>query len=492
MKKSFYASKKWIYVFAAVILVSVGFGLWYRHWYYGRYGHGKDDACVQETLATYTANVEQFEKNLRERYTQQNKLNPEANPPKFPPIPKIPMGLPPGSFIFLSWIENLIRDLECTAMPMPVQDQTIVAYPSPTMQPLPHPCEKNPIVYDPGLLPKQKAIEDLAKSVGRLEIRNQTDVTVPPVMLGSGFLIARSTFAVSCHVIAPLLKLYPDLQLEYPEKLVVDFETTRYSLDPTKEFSVTGFLGCSKKDGLDVALLDFCYRSDPSKPDLECKTPPAKQPAPLPLLLSRPEEMDEIKNEFSTVLGYADFDHFIDPVKRAIYAPWANSYKAASINKTDPSLKKDSRKDEYYYDYGKFLLIDGVEGEDECDQDLGILLDTVSTTVGESGSVVIDLHEPALPKKDALRENGWVDTDPRKPVVVGMHTCCSAYFEKDYGKPPHADLPCSQLRRTFHNQDISSWSILKDRTLCPILRDRGVIVKDIKDHPVNLACHRWW
>jgi hypothetical protein len=494
MKKWFSMSKKWIYTFVAVILIlSIGSGLWYRHWYYSRYGHSKDDACVKKTAKDYTADAQKFENDLLERNLPFKKAKRPQRNSEIPPPSAIKI---PPILIPIVLIENLLRSLECTAMPMPVKnDNTIGEYPNPSMQkPLPPPCEDKPIIYNPGLLPKKEAIQKLVTNIGRIEIRNQVsdEKTVPPVMLGTGFLIAPGTFAVSCHVIAPVLKVHPDLNLDYPEKLVVDFETTRYSLDHTKEIDVTGFLGCSKKNGLDVALIDICPRIDPTKPKAKCDMPSASEPQySLQLLWGGPKNIDEIKTEFSIVVGYPDFNHFIDPVKRAIYAPWANNYKDVSINKAD-TYKDASAKKYDYYNYGKFLLIDGVEDEDDCDDDLGIVLDTVSTTVGESGSVVIDLHELTFKKGTPRDKNGWKDVDPRKPVVVGMHTCCSAYSEKDYGKPPEFDLPCARLHRTFHNQDISSWSILKDHTLCPLLQDRGVHVVDMKDQPVDLACHWWW
>lgn len=488
-----YILKRWIYLLIIVILgLLIILALCYRHQYYSRYGHDKDDACVKDTVKNYENAVRDFKRDLK---TRNAPFGDQRRPQFNSEIPQPPTVNIPPILIPILLIENLLRDLECTAMPMAVQyDNTIGAYPYPSMKPLPPPCEDKPIIYDPRLLPKKEDIKKLVTNVGRIEIRNQVsdEKKIPPVMLGTGFLIAPGTFAVSCHVIAPVLKDHPDLKLDYPEKLVVDFQTTRYSFDLTKEIDVTGFLGCSRKNGLDVALIDICPRRDPRTPKPKCDVPSATEPPySLQLLLDSPKNITEIKTEFSIAVGYPDFNHFIDPLKRVIYAPWANNYKGGSINNAG-AYKDASGSKHNYYNYGKFLLIDGVEDEDECDSDLGIVLDTVSTTVGESGSVVIDLHEPVKATGSFDPKNGWPDVYPRKkPVVVGMHTCCSSYFENDYGKPPEANLPCARLRRTFHNQDISSWSILKDRTLCPLLRDRGVHVVDIKDQRVDLACH-WW
>ena len=241
-----------------------------------------------------------------------------------------------------------------------------------------------------------------------------------------------------------------------------------YSYDPTKEFAITRFLGCSQKNGLDVAILDLCEKSTPRGDGRDQCVMAKPSPSPLPLLLSRHKDIDVIKKEFSVLVGYPDFAHFIDPIKQAIYVPYM---------KPDPTGTKDYS--------GKFVSIDGVESEDECDDEMGIVLDTVTTSVGESGSVVIDLHEPVRPPRGtAPKKDGLPNTDPRPAVVVGMHTCCSTFFERDYGNPPEANLKCARLRRTFHNQDIATRTIIKDSVLRDILKRRNACVVDMQGNPV--------
>jgi hypothetical protein len=123
----------------------------------------------------------------------------------------------------------------------------------------------------------------------------------------------------------------------------------------------------------------------------------------------------------------------------------------------------------------KVAMLDGIIAEDECDDDLGIILDTVDTTVGESGSIVMDSID-------------WVD--PKSPAfVLGVHTCCSTYFGLAKYTVPQSDLRCARLNRTFHNQDISSRSILRDRALCPIIRDDNGQMVDVQgDSPKPVSC----
>jgi hypothetical protein len=78
-----------------------------------------------------------------------------------------------------------------------------------------------------------------------------------------------------------------------------------------------------------------------------------------------------------------------------------------------------------------------------------------------------------MPKNEGTKA---ADKDTAKAFVTGVHTCCGTYFRKNKGYPPVAKMPCARLRRTFHNQDISTWSMLKDPKLCPVLRDHGAVV----------------
>ncbi|HEY5028031.1 MAG TPA: hypothetical protein VIK39_06450 [Candidatus Angelobacter sp.] len=481
---------KWIYVILGTIIIGLLLGgLWWRQAYHAKYGHGKDDACVDSTTINFNKNAIKFDNKLDLRINLHRSFDKTLRLPTPTPIP-----IPPGVLLSLNLMEALLRGLQCNAVPFAISSNQILPYPSPTSNPtpstsistlLPPPCEGKPIIIEPGDLPKEKlsTVAQMSGSIGRLEIRNTTsDTNVSPVMLGTGFMIGTGVFATTCHVVAPLLKAHPDLQLDGTEELIIDFETTRHSSDKSKEFAVTGFLGCSQKHGFDIALLDLCEKSDKGDADA-CKPRPSVKglkirsvsdsltlPSPLTLLDGSPEDINQIKKDLSVIVGYPDLEHFINADKRTIFAPY---------------IPEDQN-------YGKFLSIDGVESEDECDKDLGIVLDTVTTTVGESGSVVIDLHEPVLSGNAALSKEGWMMAeDNRAPVVVGVHTCCSAFFEDGYGTPPYADRACAQLRRTFHNQDIPTWAILKDPDLCPLLEKRGTSVAKYKDgNPYKLVCSK--
>src|SRR5258708_36987741 len=97
-------------------------------------------------------------------------------------------------------------------------------------------------------------------------------------------------------------------------------------------------------------------------------------------------------------------------------------------------------------------MVHSVPTIDTCDDDLSLLLDTADTTMGESGSPVMDLTQFS-----------------GKPLVVGVHTCCAAYFKYQKAEPPEHALSASWLRRTYRNQDVSSWAILKDTALYKVL-----------------------
>src|ERR1700685_946419 len=106
-------------------------------------------------------------------------------------------------------------------------------------------------------------------------------------------------------------------------------------------------LNCSQTKGMDITLLEV-ERINPAKTPL---------PAPLALLDGK---FEEIQKEPAVVIGYPDFQHFIDATTRDMYAPFVDSSKPANFN------------------FAKFLSIDRIEEKVECgstgDKDPQILL----------------------------------------------------------------------------------------------------------------------
>ena len=190
-----------------------------------KYGHGKDEACVKRTFPDYSANINQFFDDLRYRKEVLDKRAVATGGVVPAPLPT-PIPIPPGlelALLQMQLLQDLLRQLECTAMPMRIYDDKIQPYPLPPRASLPQPCGDKPILVPPEIIPKPDQVISLSKSVGRIEIWNRKDDTRTP--LGSGFMIGTGAFATSCHIIAPLLK-DDHLQLDDPETLVVDFETT--------------------------------------------------------------------------------------------------------------------------------------------------------------------------------------------------------------------------------------------------------------------------
>ncbi len=271
---------------------------------------------------------------------------------------------------------------------------------------------------------------------------------------GTGFMVGNTIFAASCHVIAPLVQKddygNPQLHLDDGEALFVNFTATDVQPNDNDDFQVNKLAGCSSRDGLDIALLEV-------EPVNKAKT---KLPDALPLFTGKIGDLEHAATgdseaywRIGVLMGYGDLLHPIDETTWEMYRPYEKGP----------------------YDNIKAVMLDGIISEDECDDDLGIVLDTTDTTVGESGAIVMDsLH--------------WFDQNS-PAFVLGVHTCCSAFFGPQTYTTPQPELRCARLNRTFHNQDISSRSILRDRTLCPILYDHYGQMTDGKTPPMRISCN---
>src|SRR5260221_2179465 len=445
-----------------------------------------DDACVKRTLINYGDGFKDVKKQFDALQLQLAALNLTDTSAKnqteiekqnlglnfLPAIPQIRdvFGLPyvdgqrirmPFEHSDHEFINVVSYQTNCKMPPYEIvkDDPYILAYPPP----LPSYCD--PSLYassgtpDPrkkAELPARDKVIDFAKSVGRLKLRsiyylylseeevkkskelaekckkstdkskNQADkgkelyACKRVELWGTGFMVGKKTFATSCHVVAPFLKnvngipeLDQDKLKDSHEELFVNFTPTDVPANDLDDFPVKALSKCSSHDGLDIALLEV----DSTKGQL---------PLPRPLFSGTIRDLARANNDFwriGVLIGYGDLLHPIDETTSEMYQPYEKEYSDVKV-----------------------AMLDGIITEDKCDDDLGIILDTVDTTVGESGSIVMDSLD-------------WFNQDS-PAFVLGVHTCCSAYFGLAKYTTPQPDLRCARLNRTFHNQDISSRSIL--------------------------------
>jgi hypothetical protein len=164
-----------------------------------------------------------------------------------------------------------------------------------------------------------------------------------------------------------------------------------------------------------------------------------------PLILSQqnPEEVASV-----ALVGYPDSTHFIDPDTREIFdAELVLNYGTDAVNYP---LRKD-------YIYAKYVRA-GAALKNSCNRNSNAFLHPATTTVGESGGVLLDLTQ-------------GTSTDPLQ--IVAFHACCATYFPEPKGVPPDPDLACAQVQRTFENQALKSWSVIQNPELCKALKDHN-------------------
>jgi hypothetical protein len=458
------------------VILAVACGLTFLGYYCTRAGQtqAEDEACIREVVQEYTRQYKALYKYeitsqanaYRESFHRKKILKsfPKTRERKFYwVLPKLPRNLPKNS----DTLKKLADIFECVYPPLAISDRGVQLYdavlPSPPCLPNTH---ANDILSDTS----KSIIAKSSNSVARLSISDTYNPDAPPSFWGTGFLIAPGVIATPCHVIAPLIGNDRQLDLAPGETLNADFEPTYGFSRKSKSGKVSNIttvqilkvMGCPDRSGFDIALLDFCTKENA---DGTCDQDISAHGIPLftgdiTSILPTDETLS-----FSFILiGYADLEHFVDPDRKAIYDPWVQS-KASN----------------------KFAMIDQVFKVDPCDytskdqankddvppkSKLEIVLDDDSTTIGESGSMLLYLNVNA-------------------PMIVGMHTCCSGYFPYDLGHPPNPvpeNLHCAYLRRTFYNQDISSRAILTEPILCKVLEKRHAQQVDIAGHVSNIAC----
>jgi hypothetical protein len=129
------------------------------------------------------------------------------------------------------------------------------------------------------------------------------------------------------------------------------------------------------------------------------------------------------------------------------------------------------------YSYGKSNSAVGIVDAESCNKDgkLNLLLDTADTSVGASGALVLDVYKT-------------IDHPRRRPLALGLHKCCDAFFGtvNDYDQPE--GLNCAVLERTPNNQDVTSNSIIKDPTLCYYLRAHSAWKSDDDGNESPVSC----
>lgn len=328
--------------------------------------------------------------------------------------------IPPWSNQLTPEINDVRRLFTCLFPPMRIHNRQIEAYYGSR---LPH-C--NGVQSAIGGIEDslQMQLVDIADSVGELVLK-EADKT--ETFWGSGFVIAPGLFATSCHTLDSLIVNKdgrPTINIPVSAELVIRF-------NDDEDFSIDiESLVCSSMPGVDMALLSFCDVCSPK--------------TPVPTEIISPTELVHQKR-FMAIIGYADLNHQID-------SDTADIYEAINNNGA-PILK--------------IFVPDVSLALNKCAASEGVIMDLADTTIGESGGVVIELGKLS---DDNIKEDGKLGPkDPSqqlKPMVIGMHTCCSAFFDQEKGKAPFLDTPCGRLHRTADNQAVSLWSVFNDPVLC--------------------------
>jgi hypothetical protein len=283
-----------------------------------------------------------------------------------------------------------------------------------------------------------KAIKDdeqrivvAATAVGRLGVHIVKEETTPPVFWGTATLVAPDVVATTCHSLNSYVQNGDKLMSEGGNSsMVIDFQKDPKKYGKQYECEVTKLLKCSTAKGLDFALLQI---------EKDCKA--IKDVKPLVLSRRNPDEVASV-----ALVGYPDSTHFIDHDTRDVFdAEMVAAPRSGAVN---------PRKD---YPFAKYVRA-GAALKNNCTKNPNIFLHPSTTTVGESGGVLLDLTQ-------------GTSTDPLQ--IVAFHTCCATYFPEPKGVPPDPDLACAQVQRTFENQALKSWSVIQNPELCKALKDHN-------------------
>lgn len=237
--------------------------------------------------------------------------------------------------------------------------------------------------------------------------------------------------ATACHVLQPVITNETgDWKLKPPPGETLWFdrgERTDYpGSSRAPQYPVTELVAYGKKEGLDVAFLKVAHFSEGSLKFPPQRTANSRLATPAPL----------------TVIGYVDLFHPVDPLFDLSYGPFASSGDNKFVSLGRYSFREPRNTEE----------LDAQESSEQRYQ--GYLFHDAATSMGQSGSPVFALDQV---------------------TVLGVHVCCTAYWENEKGKPPVDEkmIPCGKVRRGGHNKAVPSSDILNDKDLCEALNKYG-------------------
>jgi hypothetical protein len=282
-----------------------------------------------------------------------------------------------------------------------------------------------------------KGLTDLGKLVGRLEIRYRQptqpvkyNCAAPPcqehreneysktsyAQWGTAVQVADDVIVTSCHELESLVErkdgTWKLKQMEPSEDLYVDFGERDDQYNRGNEYKVTEILWLPEDEGVDVAALKI----EPKCALLDKKLC-SSRPSPKQFKFGDAPTSDPQHKHEVAVIGYPDFHHPLDPCAEGSFGPYKTQGDAKFVSLGCAQDMSDMPNCSAY--------------------PKGTLLHTATTTMGESGGIVVD------------RDN---------KMIIGMHVCCSYPQDKTYGPPPSSALNCARLKneQTQYNQAISA------------------------------------
>lgn len=406
-----------------VVLLVLAVGLFLRH--KGFLGGDDDNPCI---------------KNAREAAKGFN-----TSPINLLDSSKKPLRMP-GSPAIERWpfreVNQGRREFACGFPPMAVIERIPADPRSPRfLELLPYPRRRAPgCIKDAHVKKVETSLRDkvaaVATSVGKLKVVG----TAGTMFWGTGFVISPHLVATTCHNVDSLLIDQNMLDLG-GDSMYIEFQNPARQCQIDAKVPVV----CSQSLGLDVALLKVLDNSCMTNGSLPTAS---SLPSPVVLDAEDPSGLSGQNRTLLAVIGYGDLDHPVDADTDDLYGAF----------KEYPALDK-------------FLMWDLAPAVQDCGG-LKILLDAASTTVGESGGVLVKVGK--VPEgQDLFKSIDVMQGDDPPFPVVGIHTCCATFFAGiEKGTPPtDYSNPCTQVKRTLDNQDISIKSVLDDATLCKALRD---------------------
>jgi Trypsin-like peptidase domain len=274
--------------------------------------------------------------------------------------------------------------------------------------------------------------------IGRLELEVTSSDTQKDYLWATAFKVGEHKFdngtfdliATTCHALQPIIiQEKPGdpwrLNLQPDQKLKLDLgERTDYL---GSKYEVTKLVAYGQKEGLDVALLAVEHFSNDK------------------LLFVTPKQMGSIKLDDAspvTVIGYVDFLHPVDPLFDLSYGPFTSFGDDKFI-----SLGRFSHRS-----FQEGLALDAKKFDEQS-----YLLHDAATSMGQSGSPI------------------FAGEDLENAAVLGVHVCCTAYWNNEKGYPPVDEkmIPCGRVTRAGYNKAVSSADIFNDKALCKALYDYG-------------------